>query len=284
MVQPSELIASNDMHDQDDSQSRSNAAISGVLTTGPEYGNIQDDYDDTNIDLQPKQSGIGTMFNEFKQTAIVAQLEIGEVCNYWEKYLNLFSWKDELVSTVATACVVVGICALLFIPLNVIAYFGILSQFNQGYRRKKWRQVPIKCALEQYVLPLLPDGTLSSLGGVEAHKLCLAINKLTGANLTQKVLADMNSPERLAVWICKQNPAFVAMRRWMRRDFLDNFIDHIPLEVSEEHQVFFSDTTKSYVGSSPPSLKNLIEIPSHEASVYTNEEVAEIAEQLEENL
>jgi hypothetical protein len=198
--------------------------------------------------------------------------------------LNLFSWKDELGSTVATAGVAIGVCALLFVPLNIIAYLGILSQFNQGYRRKKWRQVAIKCALEQYVVPLIPSGSLAGLGGVETHKLCLAINKRTGANLTQKVLSDMNSPVRLAEWICKQNSAFVAMRKWMKRDLFDNFIDHIPLEVSEEHQVFFSDTTKSYIGSSPPSVKNLVEIPSHEASVYTREEVAEMAEQIEENL
>lgn len=220
------------------------ASLSGVVTSGPEYGNIPGDYDESNAEHQPKQSGLGSMFSEFKQTANVAQLEIGRICADIEKYMNLFSWRDELISTVASAGLAALIITSMFVPINVIVYVILFGQFTLGYRRRKWRQIAVQNVLRQHVLPALPEGTLEGLGGVDAHKLCLTLSKRTGIAVTQKVIAGMESPEMLAMWMCKQNKALVSPRTWMKRDLVENYLDHVPPEVSEEDQSFFPDFTQ----------------------------------------
>ena len=245
------------------------SSLSGLVTSGPEYGNLQEDYDDANAEDQPKQAGLGSMFQEFKSTASRAQVEIADICANVERYLTLFSWRDELVSTVATAALLLGVIALVFIPVNVIVYCSVLSYFHLGYRRSKWRRVALECALKQHVHAVLPVGTdPSQLGGLEAHKVCLALSKRAGVNLTQKVLSDMNSDRDIAAWICSQSPAFGDVRKWMKRDWIENFIDHIPPEVSTEQQIFFSDSNP--VRHSPINTSDSTPVPEESSSAELN--------------
>lgn len=224
------------------------APLSAVQTSGAEYGNIQGDYDETNAEAQPKLTSFGSMFTEFKSTAARAQFVIGDICSDIERWLSLFSWRDELISMVATAALVVMAIALIFVPINIIAFMIVVSLFNLGYRRSRWRNVAVQVALKQHVLPLLPEGTSpNKLGGLDAHRLCLAINKRTGLNLTQKLLADMETPEEVAVWICKNSTAFSKYRKWMKRDWIENFMDHVPPEVSTEMHVFLADVATDRV-------------------------------------
>ena len=220
------------------------ASLSGMITSGPEYGNIQEDYDEVNAELQPKKTaGFTNMLQEFKSTANTAQIEIGNICEEIERYLALLSWRDELVSTVATTVLILALVALLLIPINFILYAVLLSYFHVGYRRNKWRNVAVKSILRKHVEPLMLGGTPSSLGGLDAHKLCITLSKRTGITVTQKVLADMDSREELAMWLCAQTPAFSQVRKWMKRDWIENFIDHVPPDVCEEQQMFFPDTS-----------------------------------------
>ena len=225
-------------------------SLSGVVTTGVEYGNIQEDYDEANAEFhQPKQSGIGSFFNEFKSTAARAQLEIGEICDSIERLTSLFSWRDHVISTLATLGIFVGMLALLLIPVNVLVYIYIMSFFHLGYRRSRWFRVAVDACYNQHVLPLITGGVTDprTLGGLEAHRLCLALHKRTGVNLSQKVLADMTSNRNIAEWICRQSPAFKHYRKWMRRDWIENLLDHIPPQVSVEQQIFFSDSSSNVV-------------------------------------
>ena len=238
------------------------APVSAIVTSGAEYGHIEGDYDETNAQHQPKVTGLGSMFTEFKSTAAKAQFSIGDICSDIERWLSLFSWRDELVSTVATAALVVIAVALFIVPMNVVGFAVITSYFHQGYRRSRWRRVAIQATLKQHVLPLLPDGVApNKLGGIDAHRLCLAINKRTGLNLTQKLLADMEKPDDVAVWICKHSPAFANYRKWLKRDWIENFIDHIPPEVSPELQVFLTDSSKDAVINVPVSSSSSDENP-----------------------
>ena len=253
-IQPIETLPSVEFQDPPGVESNASpnvASLSGVVTTGPEFGNIRDDYDDSNAEHQPKQSGLGSMFNEFKQTANVAQLEIGRICAEIEKYMNLFSWRDELISTVASAILAVMVVVTMFVPVNVIIYLIVFGQFTVGYRRRKWRQVAVENILRHHVLPALPTGTLRGLGGLDAHKLCLTLSKRTGIPVTQKLLAGMDTPEMLSDWICKQNKAFASIRTWMKRDFIENYLDHVPPEVSEEDQEFFFEYRYSLQAEPP---------------------------------
>lgn len=237
--------ASHDPNTVDNISVHNVASLSGVVTSGPEFGNIHDDYDDTNAEHQPKQSGLGSMFTEFKQTANIAQIEIGRICADIEKYMNLLSWRDELISTVASAGLALLIVASMFVPINVIVYIVIFSQFTLGYRRRKWRDVAVENVLRQHIIPIVPPGSsLKALGGLDAHKLCLSLTKRTGIPVTQKVVAAMDSPEMLAVWLCKHTKAFSSVRMWMKRDAVENYLDHVPPEVSEEDQAFFIDYTQ----------------------------------------
>ena len=233
------------------------ASLSGMVTSGPEYGNIQEDYDEANGQHQPKQTGITNIFHEFKTTANRAQFEIGNICEAVERYCALFSWRDELVSTVATAGLALIALVLIFVPLNVIIYLVLLSHFHLGFRRSKWHSVPVKCTLKQHVEPLLLTGNPNQLGGLDAHKLCLAINKRTGVNLSQKVLADLATREDLAAWICTQNPTFARVKKWMKRDWIENFIDHVPPDVCEEQQIFFPDAN-TYHSTPAPSARSVL--------------------------
>ena len=221
------------------------SSLTNMVTSGPEYGNIQDDYDEVNSESQPKQlAGITSIFQEFKSTANRAQFEIANICEEIERYFALLSWRDELVSTVATTVLVIIIVALVFVPMNFIVYLIVLSHFNLGYRRNKWRNIAVKCVLKQHVEPLLQDRSVNALGGLEAHKLCLALSRSTGTNVSQKVLANLNSGEDLAIWICRQNPAFSQVRKWMKRDWVENFLGHVPPDVCDEQQVFFADANE----------------------------------------
>jgi hypothetical protein len=240
----SSSVPSHDPIFTDNPSGQNVASLSGVVTSGPEFGNIHDDYDDANAEHQPKQSGLGSMFTEFKQTANIAQIEIGRICGDIEKYMNLLSWRDELISTVASAALAVLVVVSMFIPVNVIVYLIIFSQFTLGYRRRKWRRVAVENVLKQHIMSLLSPGvSLRTLGGLDAHKLCLSLTKRTGVSVTQKVVATMDSPEILALWLCKQCKAFSSIRIWMKRDAVENYLDHVPPEVSEEDQAFFMDYT-----------------------------------------
>ncbi len=253
------------------------APVSAVVTSGAEYGHIEGDYDETNSQNQPKLASFGSMFTEFKSTAAKAQFSIGDICSDIERWLSLFSWRDELVSMVATVALILIALALMIVPLNIIAFVVICAYFHQGYRRSQWRRVAIEVALRQHVIPLLPEGiSPNRLGGIDAHRLCLAINKRTSLNLTQKLLADMEKPEDIAVWICKNSPAFANYRKWLKRDWIENFIDHIPPEVSTELQVFLTDVspdrvinvTTSLPASSASSDENPAEV-SFDASLIS---------------
>lgn len=268
-AQPIPITTAEDAQEPVGSESNASpnvASLSGVVTSGPEFGNIREDYDDSNAEHQPKQSGFGSMFNEFKQTANVAQLEIGRICADFEKYMNLFSWRDEMISTVASAGLALLVLVSMFVPINIIVYVILVGQFTVGYRRRKWRQVAVDTILTQHVLPVLPTGTLRGLGGLDAHKLCLTLSKRTGFPVTQKLLAAMDSPEMLAVWICKQSKAFTGYRTWMKRDFVENFLDHVPPEVSEENQEFFRDfchqSWKELHLSTSPNFQPLVSPPT----------------------
>ena len=219
------------------------ASLSAVVTTGTDFGSLHGEYDESNTDHQPKLASIGSIFHEFKSTAARAQFEIGDICEEIEKYLSLFSWKDQLISTVATSTTMMLGFGLILIPLNFCLYGAIISFFHTGYRRRQWKRVAFRAATHQHVDALVPEGTdISRLGGIEAHKLCTALHRRTGVNLTQKVLSSLTSREELGIWLCNQNPSLLAYRKWQKRDFIENFIDHIPPQVSVEEQTFFADS------------------------------------------
>jgi len=255
------------------------APLSAVQTSSAEYGNIQGDYDQTNLENQPKLTSFGSMFSEFKSTAARAQFVIGDICSDIERWLSLFSWRDELISVVATGALVVIAIALIFVPMNIIAFAVVIGLFNLGYRRSRWRNVAVQVALKQHVLPLLPEGTSpNKLSGIDAHRLCLAINKRTGLDLTQKLLADMENPHDVAMWICKNSPAFSQYRKWMKRDWIENFMDHVPPEVSTEMHVFLTDVARDRVISHAPAPSS--SVSSEEAPEEASFEASLISETL----
>jgi hypothetical protein len=255
------------------------APLSSLVTTGAEYGNLQGDYDETNHENQPKLATFGSMFHEFKSTAARAQSVIGDICADIERYIALFSWRDELVSTVATAALLLLVIVLLVVPINLIAFVLMVSLFHVGYRRSRWRRIAIDVTLKQHVIPLVPDGIKPyQLSGVDAHRVCLAINKKTGLNLTQKLLAKMSTAEEIATWICANSTAFAKYRKWMKRDWIENFIDHIPPEVSTELQVFLADLHVDYVGLASPVARSTAS--SDESNVEITVEPSLISETL----
>jgi hypothetical protein len=229
------------------------APLSSLMTVGAEYGTLQDDYDETNVEAQPKLASFGSMFHEFKSTAARAQLSIGEICTDIERWLSIFSWRDELVSTVATTALLGVVLLLLIVPVNLLAFILIVSLFHIGYRRNRWKRIAIESILTQHVSPLFKPGTSpNNLSGLEAHKVCLSINKRTGLNLTQKLLAQMTSQNAVATWVCSNSAAFSKYRKWMKRDWIENFLDHVPPEVSTELQVFLADIQTESTTAFPP--------------------------------
>jgi hypothetical protein len=235
-------VASSVKSPEGEAQNYHPAPLSALVTSGSEFGHIQSDYDDTNAENQPKLSSFGTMFTEFKMTAAKAQLVIGQICKEVERWVSLFSWRDELVSLMATVCVIIIAVGMLIIPVNFVVFGVILILFHAGYRRSRWRRLAINTVLKQHVSHFLrEDADLKRLGGIEAHRLCLIINKRTGVNLTQKVLGEIDTDRDIAGWICNHSAAFVDNRKWLKRDWIDNFVDHIPPDVSTDMQHFFTD-------------------------------------------
>ena len=232
----------SDTHSADDLEVAQLTSLSSLVTSGSEFGNIHGDYDESNGDHQPKLASIGSIFHEFKSTAARAQSEIGDICEEVEKCISLLSWNDELVTVVAIVGIsLIGIATLL-VPMNIIVYGALVSFFYSGFRRNRWKRVAFHSATQQHVNPFVSEATSpAQIGGVDAHRLCTALHRSTGVVLTQKVLSTMLSNQELGRWISFQIPSLLQYRKWQKRDLFENFIDHIPPQVSLERQAFLSE-------------------------------------------
>lgn len=153
------------------------ASLSGIVTNGREYGNIQGDYDEGNAVYQPQQAGLGSILNEFKSTASRAQNEIGGICDVMERIIVLFSWRDELASTIAIMTLILLMLLLVLVPFNVILYCILLSFFHSGFRRSRWRQVPVESVMKQHVSILIDKTVDPSRVGEWKHRSYASLSR-----------------------------------------------------------------------------------------------------------
>jgi hypothetical protein len=212
------------------------ASVSAV----PEFGLGLDEYDTSSHSNQPKQVGsIGSIYQDFRNTAAVARTEIAEICASFERLMSLFSWEDPFISSVAVGALLLVTVSVLVVPVNILVFLGILSRFHVGFRSHKWKMVPITNVTHSLENGMLCSISLRDMNGMDAHRLCLAINSRYGTHATQKVVKGMTSAGDLARWLVNNSKSFGKSRSWVRRDLWENFMDLVPPQVSDELNIFF---------------------------------------------
>lgn len=208
---------------------------SNVSSVQAEFGLINDEYDESVAGSQPQQvGGLGSMLQEFKSTASVAQVEIGLVCTGVERIFAMFSWKDEVITSLVLGGLALIAVVLVYVPINIVVYLVIVAQFHTGYRSYRWKRVLVLTTMAQLVKGPLKTFDINGINGMDAQRLCTILNKQYKTRLSQKILCQYRSAEKLASWLVDSQGTFRTVRSWMHRDIVENVLDHVPPVVSAE--------------------------------------------------
>ena len=182
---------------------------------------------------QPKQAGFTGIFSEFKNVAGKAQLEIEEICQLIETYLALFSWGNENITGLVMVPLFILVLLAFAVSLPTLIYAYIFSLFFSGYRKGKWKRLLRRCA-ERHVRAAAETWT------GDAPKLAAAITKRTGAEISVKILEGVAGDleglaEVVRLQVLPQQP------KWLRRDFIDNFMNHASSLTSRPEEIIEVD-------------------------------------------
>ncbi|XP_953097.1 uncharacterized protein TA08415 [Theileria annulata] len=185
---------------------------------------------DENIETGNKIGVIG-MLKKVKDQIVMANYKINLYNMRFEKFLNMFSWKNYSVTTIVLFLLILIIMINLFFSIEIIMLAYILYQFKAGYKRGTWERMVLSTTKRHISKAIVELEIFRPFWDLSTHQIQVLSNRIkafSSIELEINTIREAKDETHLAYIISDQLINGKFARNWKRYRWINNLFRQAP--------------------------------------------------------